>query len=821
MKSTLFALLILAMSCGVKPHWLRSSNSSDDDNSLALTRNTSCASCEKDTVGLYDPQTSHFFLKSSNFDGTATIDFGYGAPGAGWRPISGDWEGSGIATIGLYDPVKSVFYLKRSNGSADDTISFGYGAPSAGWIPIAGDWDGDGVTTVGLYDPARSVFYLKGSNSTADDTTAFAYGAAGAGWLPIAGDWDGDGVTTVGLYDPTTSVFYLKASNGDGNDTTAFGYGAPRAGWLPLAGDWNGDHVSTIGLYDPATSQFYLKKSNGTNNDTMAFGYGSPGKSLKPIAGDWGFRRGYFWGYRNTGVERKIYGWACDVTNMQFQVGVSIYLDTIDAAGFQTNVKADLPTADLEAAKVCGSMAHAFKFAVGGSSLEQKLTDGSEHVLYAVATDIAGHQFVIRSNEKPITRIISSTQKDITICRGKNGEDDRAKESQCDIVCKSTESDCAQILFNALRLATNNTTYVMPGDYPLRNSLKSYHPLTGQLQYQGFFSGKPGFSYEVGLNNEVLVGYGARLRVNFNESEPNQIGFSIGTRQNLSIYGLEVIGNKKCAINGSCFGIRVDNSRNVQLIETRVSLVKGFQYTVERANFLNAAAGDDNVRLRNCYGKGIATNDIIGGGDKVRGVYVMGGLFEQQYLASEPNIYYLYDSTGHVILDRQGKPVVAPYANAIDLVGITGLTVDGATLFGNLLVGAEGILANGEVYGSYAPRSGPKNIAFTNNRIYSAKGLSVNPAIMLARPNVFDVQISGNVLFRPTATMPGLLVFARETICAHAASNGICDAFEFSKCTTGGPLDQCDPSHVASTLEALPNSEAGTQNISVFGNSIN
>ena len=78
---------------------------------------------------------------------------------AGWIPIAGDWDGNGTDTIGLYDPATSTFYLRNTNGTGVADVTFNYGVGGAGWIPIAGDWNGDGKDTIGLYDPATSMFF--------------------------------------------------------------------------------------------------------------------------------------------------------------------------------------------------------------------------------------------------------------------------------------------------------------------------------------------------------------------------------------------------------------------------------------------------------------------------------------------------------------------------------------------------------------------------------------------------------------------------------------------------------------------------------------
>ena len=141
--------------------------------------------------------------------------------------------------------------------------SFAFGAAGAGWIPIAGDWNGDGTDTVGLYNPAKSAFYLRNTNDTGYADVTFAFGAAGAGWIPIAGDWNGDGKDTIGLYNPAKSMFYLRNTTSlqgpsdKGYADVTFAFGAAGAGWIPIAGDWNNDGQDTMVCMtrpDPCTS---------------------------------------------------------------------------------------------------------------------------------------------------------------------------------------------------------------------------------------------------------------------------------------------------------------------------------------------------------------------------------------------------------------------------------------------------------------------------------------------------------------------------------------------------------------------------------------
>jgi hypothetical protein len=149
--------------------------------------------------------------------------------------VVGDWTGTGKTTVGVVDPATMTWYLRSSNSAGAPTIApFRYGAPS--WLPVVGHWAGGARSTVGVVDPKTMTWYLRNSNTPgAPDIKPFAFGAAG--WAPIPGDWIGSGTTTVGAFDPGAGIWYQRNSNSPGApDVTPFGYGAPH--WTPVAGDW-------------------------------------------------------------------------------------------------------------------------------------------------------------------------------------------------------------------------------------------------------------------------------------------------------------------------------------------------------------------------------------------------------------------------------------------------------------------------------------------------------------------------------------------------------------------------------------------------------
>lgn len=250
------------------------------------------ATLDVNTLGMYDPATSVFYLRNSLSSGTTTATFGFGNANAGWIPLVGDWNGDGKDTAGLYDPVNAVFYLTNTNSATSPDISFKFGTPGAGWKPIVGDWNGDGKDSVGFYDPRASVFYLRNGLSTGSAQIIVSFGVPGSNWTPVVGDWNGDGIDTVGLMDSKNSTFYLSDSNATGKVTKVYGFGTPGTGYTPITGDWTGVGRDNIGLYNPAAASFYLRNTHTSGAANTAFTYGTPGTAWKPLLGNWSYTVG-------------------------------------------------------------------------------------------------------------------------------------------------------------------------------------------------------------------------------------------------------------------------------------------------------------------------------------------------------------------------------------------------------------------------------------------------------------------------------------------------------------------------------------------------
>ena len=239
-----------------------------------------------DGVGLFDPATMTFSIKTSLTSGAPDTTFRFGKRRKGWLPVAGDWNGDGHDTVGLWDGRSLSFHLKNSlTGGADDARPF-IRRVKAGWLPLAGDWNGDGRDGIGFYDPATGTFRFKQDPTTGrllSQTVRIAEWQPGM--LPLAGDWDGDGRDSVGLFDPDTNTFRLLNGLSSGSATVVFDFG-DGATLLPVVGDWDGDGIDTPGFYNVGSGEFSLTGKSGTVIETV-FQLGEPGRVAIPLAGEW------------------------------------------------------------------------------------------------------------------------------------------------------------------------------------------------------------------------------------------------------------------------------------------------------------------------------------------------------------------------------------------------------------------------------------------------------------------------------------------------------------------------------------------------------
>ena len=117
-----------------------------------------------------------------------------------------------VAGVGVFDPNTATWYLRSSLSAGAPTLTpIQYG--EAHWIPVWGDWNGDGTKTLGVYDPSTATWYLKNSNTPGAPDIVIQYGEPG--WVPVVGDWSGDGKDTIGVFD-RSATWHLRDYNAPG-----------------------------------------------------------------------------------------------------------------------------------------------------------------------------------------------------------------------------------------------------------------------------------------------------------------------------------------------------------------------------------------------------------------------------------------------------------------------------------------------------------------------------------------------------------------------------------------------------------------------------
>ncbi len=209
-------------------------------------------------------------------------------------PITGDWNGDGIANIGVFR--KGAWYLDfNGNGKWDRGVDKAVPVGSFGFptdIPITGDWNGDGKTNIGVF--RKGAWYLDfNGNGKWDRGVDKAVPVGSFGFptdIPITGDWNGDGKTNIGVF--RKGAWYLDF-NGNGKwdkkvDTTisAGSFGLPTD--IPITGDWNGDGKTNIGVFRKGAWYLDFNGNNNWDKGDIAIPAGSFGAPDDiPIVGLW------------------------------------------------------------------------------------------------------------------------------------------------------------------------------------------------------------------------------------------------------------------------------------------------------------------------------------------------------------------------------------------------------------------------------------------------------------------------------------------------------------------------------------------------------
>ena len=134
-------------------------------------------------------------------------DFSQTTPG---EPVSGDFDGDGLADFVLFDNTTRSWHLKLSYLGSEETISDPFGLSTADLVtPMPADFDGDGKHDLAIYNFDNKNWYVRNSGTGSIEQSRL--GAAGD--LPQPGDYDGDGKVDLAVFRPSEQTWYFRYSS--------------------------------------------------------------------------------------------------------------------------------------------------------------------------------------------------------------------------------------------------------------------------------------------------------------------------------------------------------------------------------------------------------------------------------------------------------------------------------------------------------------------------------------------------------------------------------------------------------------------------------
>jgi hypothetical protein len=138
-----------------------------------------------DGIGVFRPSNGILYLKKQISSGFSDYFAVMGNPGD--VGVAGNWNGDGLDSVGVYRPSQSRFYLTNNNEPGGITFSdldFAYG-DGAQDKPFVGDWTGDGISKPGVY--RNGLFLLQNTLGGGAPDTIFSFGTTGD--MPLSGKW--------------------------------------------------------------------------------------------------------------------------------------------------------------------------------------------------------------------------------------------------------------------------------------------------------------------------------------------------------------------------------------------------------------------------------------------------------------------------------------------------------------------------------------------------------------------------------------------------------------------------------------------------------
>jgi subtilisin family serine protease len=145
-------------------------------------------SATHDGVGVYRNSNGIVYLKNDLTTGFSDYYIVMGNPGD--TGLAGDWNSDGVDSVGVFRPSNTRFYLSNVNGNGLTFSDLDFVFYVANAQPVAGDWNGTGQSRLGWVSTSGIVSLRYTLTDGSADVT-FAFGPTSSSPLPLAGKWTG------------------------------------------------------------------------------------------------------------------------------------------------------------------------------------------------------------------------------------------------------------------------------------------------------------------------------------------------------------------------------------------------------------------------------------------------------------------------------------------------------------------------------------------------------------------------------------------------------------------------------------------------------
>jgi len=191
-----------------------------------------------------------------------------------------------------------------------------------------------------------------------------------------------------------------------------------------------------------------------------------------------------------------------------------------------------------------------------------------------VTLNNTGVYYSTSSDTKKLTKTA-----DVVVCRGTSLLDDLIKSFTCDVVCKSTNTECS----TAINSKSSNNTYLFlsRGNYPIGSPINVYNNWKLQGAGDGLVwlnkkAGYTGGNADIIRLNEVIPFYnnveisGVSLNGSLDDSVATGVGININTVNNLNIHDISIYSTSGYGMSLGCQGATNIYKNNTQVYNVKI-----------------------------------------------------------------------------------------------------------------------------------------------------------------------------------------------------------------------------------------------------------